>query len=811
MGEVTRELRSALRRLARAPVFTVVSVLTLGVGIGAFAAIYGVVDSVLVEPPPYDEPDELVWIWRDYTWFDLSRGWLGGPDIAQLRAHDDVFESVIAFRNGGANLTGRDGATPRRVRVMLASAGFFEMLGVSPALGRSFRPEEDAPAAPAVAVLGYDLWRTQFGSDPDVVGTEIYLDGERTTVIGVAPESFHFVRHGSLVDPEGGDLYQPLRIDLASEDPGSGAFAGLARVRDGVAPDQIEAAISAVAADLDDLWGNPGLRMWSIRLREDLVAGVRSALSALLASAGFLLLILGANLATLLLGRATARDREIAVRSALGAGRGRLVHTVLSESALLGGAGAALGIALAFPTLRLLRAIAPADLPRLADIAIDPSVVLVAVVAALLMAIGAGLLPASRALRGDVSTRLRDRTDGAGSGLGGLRLRGALVVAQVALSLMLLLGAGLLTRGYLRLLSADPGFDGRDALSFTVSLDGDRYEPDGAIADFDRRFRSGLRGLPGVTAVGASEALPLTAGTNQSTATFPGAPGNTGVEEQDKPLLDYYYAGPGYAEAVGLRVIEGRAFDERDVPESPGVVLVDDVVASRYFPGTSAVGGRMAWRGDTLTIAGVIDQPRMYTVHADDRPQIVLPLLQRPFVSTLSYVVAGPQDPSDLAPSMRRVLDGVDASAPLVDVRTLAEIVNASLGQERLSLTLLLAFAGGALLLATLGLYGVVSNGVTRRTHEVGVRMALGAGRSTVMRMVLRQGLGLTLAGVALGLLGSLATSRVVGTVIVSADAGDPFVYASVVLALVALTSIAVWIPARRATRIDPASALRAE
>jgi len=804
------ELARAARRLAHAPVFTSVSVLTMAVGGGAFAAVFSVADGVLLERPPYEEPDELIWVWRDY-WFGLQRGWLGGPDIPGLRAHTEAFEGVVAFRTGGRNLTGRAGEHPRRVRVTLASAGMFDLLGVKASLGRGFLPGEDTPDAPAVAVLGHELWRTHFAADPGVVGSEVYLNGEPTTVVGVAPEDFRFVVHTSLGEPAAADLYQPLRLDLAAQDPGWGMLAGLARVRDGATDAQVDAAIAAVAKDLDDQWHNPGLRMWGVGLQEDLVAKVRPALSTLLAAAVLLLLVLGANLATLLLARATTRDRELAVRAALGAGRQRLFQNVLSESVVLGGAGALLGLLLAFPAVRLLRALAPEGLPRRMDIQLDPSVALVTLSVMLLVGMSAGLLPATRALRGAVADRLREGGGRTGGGSAGVRARAGLVVAQVALSLVLLVAAGLLGRGFASLLANDPGFDGRSVLTFTVALDPGRYERDGAVGDFDRRLRAGILGLPGIERVGATDALPLGAGASQRDVSLPGAPGNTGEESVDRPHVDYLHVGPGYGEAIGLRVLQGRLFGEGDVAGAPPVAIIDDVLATRFYPGGGAVGRPLAYGADTLTIVGVVDQARLYSVQADDRPQVVLPLLQRPARTVLSYAVATAADPDALASALRGVIDAVDSSVPVTDVRTLDGIVRASLGNERLSLTLLLAFATGALVLATLGLYGVVSHAVERRTHEMGVRIALGADRARVLRMVLGEGLRLMGVGVLLGLVGSLGAARVVGSVVTGTDPDDPLVYAGVTLLLAAITATAAYLPARRAMRIDPSEALRAE
>lgn len=810
MTGILTELARATRRLARAPVFTTVSVLTMAVGGAAFAAVFSAVDGVLLEPPPYEEPDELVWVWRDY-WFGLHRGWLGGPDIPALRAHTEAFEGVAAFRTGGRNLTGRAGDHPRRVDVTFASAGIFDLLGVRVALGRGFLPGEDAPDAPAVAVLGHDLWHTHFAADPRVVGTEIYLNGEPTKVVGVAPEEFRFVVHTSLGEPAPADLFQPLRLDLAAQDPGWGMLAGLARAQEDATRDQVDAAIAAVAQDLDDQWHNPGLKMWGVGLHEDLVAEVRPALSTLLVAAALLLIILGANLATLLLARATTRDRELAVRAALGAGRRRLFQSVLAESVVLGGAGALLGLLLASPAIRVLRALAPDGLPRRMDIQLDLSVALVTFAVVLLVGMGAGFLPAARALRGAVAERLREGGGRTGGGSAGVRARGGLVVAQVALSLVLLVAAGLLGRGVASLLASDPGFDARSVLTFTVAMDPGRYGQDGAIADLDRRLRSGILRLPGVERVGATNALPLSAAASQRDVSLPGAPGNSGQAETDRPHVDYLFVGPGYGEAIGLRVIEGRLFGEGDAAGAPPVVIIDDVLAARFYPGSSALGRPLALGFDTLTIVGVMDQPRLYSVHADDRPQVLLPLLQRPETTLLSYAVATAGEPGDLASRLRGILDAVDASLPVTEVRTLEGIIRASLGNERLSLMLLLAFAVSALVLATLGLYGVVSHAVERRTHEMGVRIALGADRAQVLRIVLWQGLRLTSLGVLLGLVGSLAAARVVGRVVTAAAPDDLIVYTGVTLILVAITAAAAYVPAWRATRIDPSEALRTE
>lgn len=808
MGE---ELFHAVRRLVRAPVFAGVSVLTIGVGIGAFASIYSVVDTVLLEPPPYAEPDRLVWVWRDY-WFGLHRGWLGGPDIAQLRQHTDVFDGVVAFRTGGRNLTGADGENPERVRIMAASADFFDVLGVSPALGRGFAPGEDAPDAPGHAVLGWDLWRTHFGADPGIVGRDVYLDGEATTVVGVAPPGFHFVKHASLGPPEAADLFVPLRMDLASMSVGAGMFAGLARIRDGVNEARVDAAIQTVAADLDatEIMRHRGLKLWGIGLEEDLVSGVRPTLVTLLAAAGFLLLVLGANLTTLLLGRSGQRDRELAVRAALGAGKSRLLQSALAESAVLCLLGGILGVGLAWLGVDVIQAMAPEQLPRRWSLGVDGSVLAVAAAATLLMGLIGGAAPALRAVRGASAERLRE-SGRTGGGLSATRTRSGLVVAQLAMSLMLLVGAGLLTRAFVRLLGADPGFDGRAVLTTTVSLDPSRYPTDADVAEFDRRLRTAVSALSGVRAVGAVDALPLSAQASQSAIGFVDAPGNTGDAEEDMPLADIMLVTPGYVEATGMRVLAGRSIEERDATDPRTMILIDDLLATRFFAGPAAAVGRTAlFDGDTAVVVGVVDQARHYSVAADDRPQFYIPLAKNA-VAELHYAVAAGSDPLVLAPEVRRVLDGIDVSAPMSETTTLAAIIEASLARERMSLTLLAGFAAGALLLATLGLYGVVSNAVTARTREVGVRIALGADRAGVLRMILGQGLRLALLGTLLGLAGATLASRLMAGVIVGLETRDPVVYAAVALLLCSVAVAAAWFPARRATRIDPTEALRAE
>ncbi|MCZ6916534.1 MAG: ABC transporter permease [Gemmatimonadetes bacterium] len=804
------ELRQSFRRLLRAPVFMVVSVLTIGIGIGAFTAIFGLAEAVLLEPMPYRQPDDLVWVWRNYSWANFPRGWLAGPDIIGLREQTDVVESVVVVQSGQLNLTGPQMGAPQRVDVIIASHELFDLLGVSPILGRGFTPEEDVPNTNRVAVLGFDYWQRQYDGDPDILGQTMFLNGQSTTIIGVAPEPFHFVRHSSLGEPTGGDLYLNLPLDIAETSPFNGSYAGLVRLRPDVRPDQLQAALAAAAETSDLAFDNRGLRLWATNLKEDLTAGVRPALAALVGSATFLLLILTANLATLLIGRAAVREHELGVRSALGAGRGRILSSVLSESLILGALGGGLGIVLGFFGTNIVLSLAPENLPRLQEVGLDSSVLAVSVFVSLGMTLAAGLTPAFQALRGNLPAAIKEGGARSGGSIRGARTRNALVVAQVALSLMLLVGAGLVAQAFAGLLREDPGFDPGTTLTFSVPLAASTYPDRASVQGFHRQFRERLASLPGVTAVGSANALPLTMATNQTGVRFPGAEGNTGDDNIDGPLIDWYRVGDGYFTAAGLRLLAGRWFESSDQPtgdERPAVAIIDDVLAQQFFPNGPPVGRQAVFRGDTLTIVGVVDHARFYNVHSDDRGQVYIPDLTR----GMAYALRTGLDPTVLVGGARLALRQLDPEVPMSDVRTLDAIVKDSLGQQRLSLTLIGGFAVGALLLAVLGLYGVVANNVVRRTQEMGVRMALGADAARVLRLVLGQGLRLAGIGAAVGLVGAIATSRFLEGVMVGIDANNPVIYVVVAASLVAVAAAASYLPAWRATRIDPVEALRPE
>ncbi|HSR43333.1 MAG TPA: FtsX-like permease family protein, partial [Longimicrobiales bacterium] len=607
----------------------------------------------------------------------------------------------------------------------------------------------------------------------------------------------------------GADLYVPLRMDLAAQDPGSGFLSGLVRRRSDVPEARIEAALAAVADRVDEGWGEGrALRLWAAPLREDLVADVREPLLAVLAAAGFLLLALAANLATLFLARAAGREHESATRTALGAGRADLAVSVLAEIVLLTLAGAVLGVALSAQGAAFLADLAEGTLPRTAEIGLDASTVALAGAVSLVLGLLASVGPVARAVGGDPGRALRDAGVRGGDSRRRVRGRSLLVVVQVALSLVLLVGAGLLGRSLAGLLATDPGFDASGALTLRLSLDPGRYPDAPAVEAFVSDALARLEGLPGVEAAGASESLPLLTGTNQTGVRFPGAPGNTGDADADNPLADVLEVSPGFLRAGGLRLLQGRVFTRADESSGHPVVIVDDVLARRFYPTGSAVGGRVWTGGDTATIVGVVDQARWYDVHRDDRGQVYFPSWVDPD-GELYLAVRAAGDPEALVPGVRRVLRDLDPNVPVSEIRTLEAVVREALREERLNLALVASFAAASLLLAALGVYGVVANAVVRRRGEIGLRMAIGARAGRVVRTVLRDGLVLVAAGLALGLPAAWAASRLLGALLFGVRPFDPWTYGAVGLLLAAVAVLAAWIPARRVTRIDPAEALR--
>jgi len=807
-GNWGRDAERAVRRLLRAPVFTLAMVGTLTVGLGAFAMVYAVVQKVLLAPLPYERPDDLYFVWRNYTWFGLERGWLGGTDVAALDTAGGPIRNVVGLDRFRPTLGGGAGSEPREVAVAISEPDLFDLLGVAPMLGRGFAPDESGPGRPAVVVLGHDLWRQQFGGDTAIVGSEIRLNDQPYTVIGVMPPGFRFAPNSSLGPPEPADAFITFDVRLAETDPGDGSYAGLVRATPGASPEAVAAAVDRVGAMVDerDMDGR-GLELYPVGMRTDLVARVRPALVVLGVAGVVLVLVLAVNLAALLLMRAVQREREFAISRALGANPAALAGAALVEGGLLGMLGGAVGAFAALWGTRALVALAPMDLPRRESIAVDWGVAAVVIGVGTLLGLLAGAVPAVWSTRAPLTALLRNAAvRGGGGGHGPMRR--ALVVLQVALSLVLLSTGGLVARSFEGLLRADPGFDPAGVLTLRIPVPGQRYPEAAQARELHARLHEALAAIPGVEAVGASSALPLTADANQTTVRFPSAPGNTGVEDEDVPLVDVINTREGYFDAMGIRLLAGRATDGR--PTGAREVVIDRTLARKFYPDGNALGATILFGRDSFTVVGVAEHARQYGVHEDGRWQVYARNEDRTFY-TLAWAVRTDRPPASLVRAVREAVRGVDPQLAVADVRTMEQVVDDSLRQQRVSAVLIAGFSLGALLLAAMGLFGVVSGAVTRRRHELAVRLALGAGYGRVLRLVLGEGMLLVALGLVVGVPGIYLVGGVLADLLVGVSPFDAPTLAAVAAGLALVAFVACYVPARRVAVIDPARAFREE
>jgi putative ABC transport system permease protein len=809
-GRWGRDGERVVRRLVRAPVFALSVVATIGVGLAAFAVVYTAVANVLLAPLPYDRPEGLHFVWRSYPWIDLDRGWTAGSDVAALAKRPEV-EAAAALRPAtGVTLTmanDRGDARPREVRRMNVSPELFTILGVPPMLGRVFHANEVGPDRPAQVVMSYELW-SSLGADSALVGRDVRLEGEPYRVIGVMPRGFRFVRHSSLGAPERADLYATLQLHIAETNPGAGAFAALVRRRDGVSPEAFAAAVAAVGAAVDrDHMRSRGMTLYAVDAREDLVKDVRPAIVVTAIAATLLVVVLTANLASLLLVRASGREREFAISRALGADGAAIARATVLEGAVLGAVGGALGAALALWGSRTLMGLTPLDFPRREALALDAGGALVTVLVGLTLGIVAGLIPALWAARlplgGLVAASAR-----AGGGRRGLVRRGILV-AQVALSFILLCSGALVVRTLGALLRSDPGFRTADVMTLRIPITQARFPTNADANRIHQAVEDRLRAIPGVESVGAVSVLPMTAATDQNSAQFPGAPGNTGETEHDAPLVDIFTARAGFVETLGIRVLEGTPF-QRPYRAGRTEVMIDATLARTFFPNGGAVGRTVRIGDDSAVVAAVIAQPRQYDLHADGRGQVYL----RDEVSTygtLSWTLRTTVSPASLAPAIDAAIRDVDPGLAVADLRPMESIVEDALRQRRLTATLVSGFAVTALLLTAVGLFGTVASAVLKRRHELAVRMALGAHHGAVLRLLLGESARLVVLGLLIAVPGFVAAGVALERVLVGVSRWDPLSLTGVTLGLAGVALVASWLPARRVLGIQPGSALRGE
>ena len=816
MDTFFQDLRYALRMLRKASGFTTIAVLTLALGIGANTAIFTVIDSVLLRPLPYNDSDRLVYL-------NEESKQLKGMSISYLNFQDwqsqnHVFESMGAEQNNAFVMTG--GERPELVIGRSVTDGFFPTLGVKPILGREIFPDDNQPSATPVALLSYGLWQRRFGGNPNVVGSALNLDQKAYTVIGVLPKAFDY-----LGNQDG--VFVPLGLqakDFTDRGSHPGIYA-VARLKPGVSLEQARAEMSAIAHRLEQEYpttnrGN-GINLRS--LQEVVVGNIRPWLLILFAAVGFVLLIACANVANLLLTRATIREKEIAIRAALGAGRGRMVRQLLTESVLLALTGGLLGLGLAIAGIHLLIGASPDSLPRVAEIHINGVVLGFTILASLLTGVIFGIAPALHLSVPRLQQSLRE--GGRGSSTGGRqKVRNALVVSELALSLVLLVVAGLLIRSFVRLLNVNPGFNAERVFTARVALPENKYKDIPQANNFFDELLRNLQAMPNIQSVGLITPLPLTG---------EGWQADYRVEDRPTPELgefpntDIHYVSPAYVQAMQIPLLSGRIFTESDNDSSLPVAMVNQTFARRWWPNENPIGKRIRMCGTCtprpdrvpppwLTIIGVVGDVRQYGLDQEPKTEVYTPYNQRggrtrPLTYRALVVRTATGDPLTVTSQVRSAVQQLDKDLPIFSIRTMEQLIGRSVASRKMSMFLLITFASLALLLAAVGLYGVISYSVTQRTQEIGIRMALGASRRDVLGMVISQASKLAAIGLGIGLVLALALTGIISKMLFGVRPTDPLTFLCILLLLVAVALFASYIPARRAAKVDPMVALRYE
>jgi putative ABC transport system permease protein len=804
MQTLLADLRYGLRLLRQAPGFTAIAICALALGIGANTAIFSTVDSVLLRALPYEDPGRLVMVWEDASFASFPKNTPAVANYIDWKNQNHVFTGMAATRGRAANLT-EDGV-PEQVFGRGVTADFFSVLGVRPILGRVFTEDEDRTGAPVV-LISYGLWQRRYLGDPALVGKPILMDGQKQTVIGVLPRDFVF-RDRDI------DYWTPINFTAANlSNRGSHYLNVVARLKPGVTLERAREEMRAIAKRLEQQY-HENYRLGAVvfPIREDLVGNTRLALWVLMAAAGCVLLIACANLASLLLARAVARQREMAVRAALGAGRGRLVRQMVTEGTLLAVAGGGLGLAAAEAGMKMLAQLVPEGLPGTSAPGINGRLLVFTLALSLLTGLLFSIVPAVQAARASLNDALKQGGRG-GIGGRGRSVRDVLVVLEVAAALVLLVGAGLLLETLAKLRAIDIGFRSDHLLTMRTVLPRPKYADPALRMSYFDRVLDGVRVLPGVESAAFASTLPFLSIGNTQGFQIEGR-----QADPDGPAQDALYrvATNGYLHTLGVRLIEGRLYDSSDGANSPPVVIINQTFAKRYWPKESPLGHRVStsWPAGTWrTIVGVVADVHERGYELEMKPGVYLPYaqVQDTWAVPQNLVVRVQGDPLALASAVRRAIASVDPEQPVAAVRTMDDIIDLGVADRKQQMTLLGAFAGLALLLASIGLYGVLSYAVTQRSREIGLRMALGASASTVIRLVAGRGLGLTAAGLALGLSMAWAATRVMKNLLYGVAATDPATFTGVVVLLGAIALVACWLPARRAARVDPIVVLREE
>jgi putative ABC transport system permease protein len=801
MDSIIKDLKFAIRGLVKRPGFTAIALLALALGIGANTAIFSLVNAVILRPLPFPEPDRLVWVYGSIR-NGANRSSVGPLDFLDYRNQNKTFEQFAASYSMPLPATLTGGGEPERFQASVVSGNYFETFGVAPALGRGFTLANENPGQDQVTVLSYDLWRKRFAGDPSIINKTVVLNGKATEVIGVMGEGVSF--------PQAADLWLPMNLDADPNDKTrfSRFLRPVGRLKPGVSLVQAQADTDIIAAQIEEQFpeSNKGWSLRLVPLREELVGGSRTSVLVLFGAVAFVLLIACANVANLLLVRAAARQKEIALRSALGASRWRIVRQMITESLLLAIVGGALGAFLATWGVQLLVKLSEDSIPPTVQVKIDATVLGFTLLVSVVTGVLFGLAPAFRTVNVNLIDALKEGMRGEGQSTLRSRTRSALVILESAIAVVLLIGAGLLIRSLVALQNVNPGFDAENVLTARVELSRFKYDTPDKAAAFFQELETRISGLPGVEAAGMVSELPLSGQGNDMPFIVEERP----VPRDQMPFADFRRVNQNYLNAMRIPLLRGRQFTEQEVRQSAKVIIVSQQLAQTAFPNEDAVGKRLitGFKGEPYEIIGIAGDLLHQSLGGQPSPAMYFPMRQS---GRMNLVFRTKGDPLSIAGALRNEVRAIDPDQPVSAIRPMTEWVDSSVATPRYRTLLFGMFAALAMILAATGIYGVMSYSVAQRTHEIGVRMALGARRADVLKLVVGQGMLLTVIGVVVGLVAAFALTRVMESLLFSVTAKDPVTFAVVAALLVAVAFVACFVPARRATRVDPLVALRYE
>lgn len=808
-----QDLHYSFRLLAKNFGFTVVAVLALAVGIGANTAIFSMVNAILLRTLDFKDPERLVWIWSTRT--DRDKAFFSLPDFLDYRQQTQTIEQMVAFGNWGANLT--DGDNPQRLTGVRVTPNVFEMLGVKAAIGRCLLPDDGQPGSQRTVLLSHGMWQRTFGGDSGIVGRTITLSGDSYTVVGVLPAVFIFP--GAEIDVA---IPLVLETDPRRADRGANFLRVFAQLKPGYTRQQVQSEMDSISRNLQQLYPETNAKKTPPKvfaLHEEVVGSYRTALMMLLGAVALVLLIACSNLANLLLSRASARHKEIAIRAAVGASRGRLIRQLLTETTVLSLIGGGLGLVLAWQGINLLMALSPSSLPRANEVNIDGRVLAFTLVVSLLAGVIFGLMPALQASKVDLNDELKSSGKGQSDGGRRDRARSLLVVTEVALSLVLLITAGLLTKSFLRLQEVSPGFNGENLLLTRLSLPPSRYSKREAITGFFDKILPKIATLPGASSVGAANVLPISGMNVRNDFMILGRPL---LSPTDKPAAQSRLVSPDYFQALGIPILNGRAFTEHDNVQATGVVIIDAALAQRYWPNETPIKAHLLLEDGSaqprdVEIVGVCENVKHVSLDEEPTPTFYVPIAQAS-QDTMSFLAANCSlairttvKPLTLESAVRNEVQSVDRDVATSNTRTMEQYLSASTASRRFNMLLLMIFACIALLLAMMGVYAVISYSVTRRYQEIGIRIALGAQSSDVLKLILGHGIKLVMIGILIGVAGAIILTRFISSLLFGISSIDPVTFVLTIIVLLIVAFLACYIPARKAMRVDPMIALRAE